>query len=212
MPRKSKKSEKSRKPKNLEKHSLGEDLKEGADAIRAWLRAEGEWEEADSQTQSDRLKNKANEKYVSLSKPWAKKLRKRAKKKLGKFVCSSAKRTILTVKADRNQDPGKLGFFRARSKYSNFQVTHGIIVLSAMRRNARVLHVGSREWHEVQPSMFMYIGAGERIFVEPGHRIMLLNQSGEDEEDEEKEPDNEEDEEDEEDDDEEDDDDDDDDE
>jgi hypothetical protein len=193
-----KKSKKSKKPKSLEKHSLGEDLKRGADAIRAWLRAEGEWEEADPQNQSDKLKNKANEKYVSLSKPWARKLRKRAKKKLGKFVCSGGEGTILTVKADRNQDAGKLGFIRARSKYSNFQATHGIIVLSAMRRNVRLFHVGSREWHEVQPSMFMYIGAGERMIMENGHRIMLLDQSGEEEEEEEEEsePDNEEDEED----------------
>jgi hypothetical protein len=78
---------KTKKTKNLEKHSLGDDLKKGADAIRAWLKADGEWEEANAETQSDRLKNKDNEKYLSLSKPWAKKLRKRANKKLGKFVC-----------------------------------------------------------------------------------------------------------------------------
>jgi hypothetical protein len=83
-----KKSKKSKKPKNLEKHSLGDDLKKGADDIRTWLKEEGEWEVVDFQTQTDKLKNKDNEKYVSLSKPWAKKLRKRAEKKLGKFVCS----------------------------------------------------------------------------------------------------------------------------
>jgi hypothetical protein len=79
-----------KKPKNLEKHSLGNDIKKGADAIRTWLKEEGEWEVADPENQTDRLQNKDNAVYVSLSKPWAEKLRRRAKKKLGKFVCSES--------------------------------------------------------------------------------------------------------------------------
>jgi hypothetical protein len=109
--------------------------------------------------------------------------------------------------ADGSQEPGKLRFIRVRSSKSGLEVgENGIIVLSAMNRNAHIRRKGSREWYDIQPSTFMYISPGEKIVWKKDELIITLDQSGEEEEEEEEQEDDDDDEDEDEDDDEEDDD------
>jgi hypothetical protein len=73
-------------PENLSKHSLGRDLKKGADDIRRLVKRSGEWEEVDPETKTDELKNIDDQRFLDLIEIWKEDLQKRVEEKLGGFV------------------------------------------------------------------------------------------------------------------------------